>query len=105
MLAPLTAVRFNASKSSIKCTEAAAVNAVCLVSDVGPYSRFCALDDNLKWLLCRKPSDWRDKIKALVLDADLRKTMAGHIRRTAEEHFEQGKLMALWEAAFASVTQ
>ena len=103
MLAPLQNVRFNLSKSSIKMTEAAAVNAVCLVSDVGPYSRFCALSDDLKWLLCRSPKDWREKIKTLVLDETFRKDMAARIRRTAEEHFEQRKLMTLWQAAFESV--
>jgi glycosyltransferase involved in cell wall biosynthesis len=101
-LAPLQDIRFNRSKSSIKMTEAAAINAVCLVSDVGPYRRFCDLNPGLSWLLCRKPQDWYDKLKALVLDAELRATMALQVRKTAEEHFEQSKLMPLWREAFSA---
>src|ERR1035437_5006466 len=93
VLAPLAEVRFNLSKSNIKVLEASAINAVCLMSDVGPYARFCALDVDLNWLLCRTAQHWKEKIKALVLDADLRLEMARNIRDTAEEHFEQGKLM------------
>ena len=111
VLAPLDDARFNRSKSSIKVTEAAAIGAVCLMSDVGPYSRFCALADppghpregDLSWLLCRTSNDWKDKLRDLVLNADLRAEMAQRIRRTAEEHFEQGKLMELWRQAFAAV--
>jgi hypothetical protein len=84
-------------------TEAAAINAVCLVSDVGPYSRFCALNKDLSFLLCRTPRDWQEKIRTLVLDDAFRKDMAWRIRRTAEEHFEQRKLMILWKQAFDSV--
>lgn len=105
VLAPLDDVRFNRSKSSIKCTEAAAINAVCLVSDVGPYARFCGLSDDLHWLLCRSPKDWKEKLTALVQDDTLRQEMAKRVRRTAEEHFEQGKLMGLWREAFEKVMQ
>jgi len=102
-LAPLTEARFNNSKSNIKAIESAAINAVCLMSDVGPYTRFCELSDDLDWLLCRSTEHWKEKIKALVLDAGLRKDMAARIRRVAEEHFEQGKLVGLWKDAFIAV--
>jgi hypothetical protein len=101
VLAPLDDVRFNRSKSWPKVVESAAVHAVCLMSPVGPYNTFAAYDSELKWLLCRSSVDWKEKIKALVLDEALRKEKAALIRQVCIEHLEQDKLMPKWQEAFA----
>jgi glycosyltransferase involved in cell wall biosynthesis len=102
-MAPLADVRFNRSKSSIKMVESAAIGIPCVASDVGPYRRFCDLDKRLEWLMCRTSQHWKEKIKALVLDKDLRDELAGVMRSVTEEHFEQRKLMTLWQQAFQEV--
>jgi len=101
VLAPLDDVRFNRSKSNIKFLEASAIGAVALGSPVGPYKNFCSLNPaELNWLLCRNSDEWYEKIKALVLDADLRKEKAQQLRKTAEEHFEQSKIIGKWHEVF-----
>jgi glycosyltransferase involved in cell wall biosynthesis len=105
VLAPLDDNRFNRSKSNIKILEASAIGAVCLVSPVAPYSNFCSLNPELKWLQCYGKKDWRDKIRDLVMDRELRVDMAAKIRRTAEEHFEQGKQSQKWMRLFESMLQ
>jgi len=104
-IAPLADVRFNRSKSEIKMVESAAIGIPCVVSDVGPYRRFCDFDERLKFLLCRSSNDWKEKIKELVLNPELREEMAGAMRLVTERHFEQRKLMELWTEAFTEVMQ
>jgi len=72
-LAPLVDNRFNRSKSNIKMLEAAALQIPCLVSEVQPYTEFCALgDDDVKWLVCRHPRDWKNKLNVLVNEPERR---------------------------------
>ncbi len=103
VLAPLDDCRFNRSKSAIKFLEAAAIGAPCLMSAVGPYRSVCELDSSLKWLLCRTSEDWKQKIKALVVDAGLRQEMARHCRRVAEDNFEQSKIAVQWMTVFENL--
>jgi glycosyltransferase involved in cell wall biosynthesis len=103
MIAPLADIRFNNSKSNIRVLEAAAVGAVCLMSDVGSFARFCTLNSDLNWLLCRTPQHWYEKLRELIVNAQLRGVMATRIRRTALEHFEQKQVMSYWKAAFEAV--
>ena len=105
VLAPLDDARFNRSKSHPKVVESAAINAVCLMSPVGPYNTFTSLHPDLPWLLCHNSGEWKNKIKELVLDAELRKNMAALVRQVAREHFEQDKLADLWREAFEAVVQ
>jgi len=104
-LAPLDNVRFNRSKSGLKALEAAAIGAVCLMSPVKPYEDICNLSTETKWLLCRSPQQWRDKIKALVEDESLRKQMAEALRKVVAENFAQDKLMPKWHDVFSYVTE
>ena len=105
VLAPLDSCRFNNSKSNIKMLEASAIGAPCLASDFGPYRNFCELSPDLGWLLCKTTSDWKNKIRELVLNEERRIEMAARMRRVAEEHFEQGKLISKWIEVFEGLVQ
>jgi len=100
ILAPLDECRFNNSKSNIKFLEAAAIGSVCLGSPVGPYREFCSKSPDLNWLLCNSPTAWKEKIRALVLDAELRARMARETRIVAEAHYNQINMSKKWMRLF-----
>lgn len=95
LLAPLEDGRFNKSKSNIKILETAAVGAVCLVSDVQPYSDFFRLAKT-QWPVCRTRLDWREKLLALVNDPKLRQEQAAEIRRVAKQWYDIQNIKEMW---------
>ena len=101
-LAPLEDNRFNRSKSNIKMLEAGALSIPILISDVQPYTEFCALGD-LNWLKCSAPIQWKNKLTALINDAELRKTYGERIRRVSQQWFDIKKLKDNWIHAIQAV--
>ena len=104
-LAPLMDNRFNRSKSNIKMLEAAALGIPILVSYVQPYDEFCALDTHLRWLLCSKEIQWKNKLRSLIADAALRKFYAERVRSVAETWFNIEKLKDNWVHALQTAHQ
>lgn len=95
-LAPLTDNRFNRSKSNIKMLEAAALNIPILVSPVQPYDEFCALHPDLRWLMCSTELQWKNKLRELIQDSELRKAKAQQIRSIALKYFDIKNIKDLW---------
>jgi glycosyltransferase involved in cell wall biosynthesis len=103
-LAPLEETRFNHSKSAIKIYEAAAVGIPILVSPVGPYAEFCALDSELSYLQCSSRTQWKTKIKELAAEPERRDYYAQRMKKVVEDHFDIRKVAHQWEAVFDRVS-
>lgn len=103
-LAPLDDNRFNRSKSNIKMLEAGALGIPILISSVQPYEEFCALGD-LNWLKCDTAIQWKNKLSALINDADMRKMYGERIKRVSQQWFDIKKLKDNWIHAFQTVMQ
>ena len=71
-----------------------------VASDVGPYREY--VDDGVTGFLVRSESEWIDRIRMLVEDADLREQMGAAAREKARRHTIQAG-WRLWESAFRSV--
>lgn len=100
-LAPLLDNRFNRSKSNIKMLEAAALMIPCLVSEVQPYTEFCALgDDDVKWLVCRKAKDWKDKLNILINEPDRRDAIGRKMYDIAYRFFNAKNIGHHYQYAF-----
>lgn len=103
-LAPLFDNRFNKSKSNIKMLEAAAIKIPCLVSDVQPYNEFCSLGgDDLKWLLCRRASDWKTKLTVLINEPERREFLGNKMYEIADKYFNANVIKNNWLHCFNKV--
>lgn len=100
-IAPLENNRFNRSKSNIKMLEAAALGIPCLVSDVQPYNEFCSLGGKeLKWLLCTKKSEWKEKIRELIKKQELRELYGKLMYDTAFKYYNAANIAENWKYVF-----
>ena len=105
-MAPLDDNRFNRSKSCIKLLEAAAVKIPCLVSNVRPYSDFCALGGKeLEWLVCNMKSEWRSKLEMLIEDVDRRKSMADLTYDIAKKYYSADIIAENWKYAIRTAAE
>lgn len=73
-LAPLTDAKFNRSKSNVKWLEYSAVKVPCVASRVYPYAR--SIEDGVTGFLAEGETEWYEKLRTLILDADLRRRVA-----------------------------
>lgn len=87
-LAPIVASEFNASKSYLKPLEYAALGIPCVASDFGPYREFVV--HGVTGFLASKRSHWRNYIRELAADADLRESMGAKARELAAQHTMEG---------------
>ena len=70
-LAPIEETLFNAAKSENKWTEAALCKVVTAASDFGAFQD--VIKDGETGVLCKNGEEWYQKLKNLVVDADLRR--------------------------------
>lgn len=99
-LAPLEDTLFTRSKSYIKALEYGALGIPVIASDVGPYKEY--VEDGVTGFLVRKESEWVDRIRLLVEDADLRLKMGAAGREKARKHtIQEG--YGQWETVFRSL--
>jgi len=87
-LAPIASSKFNESKSYLKCLEYAAMGIPVVASDFGPYPEFVV--DGVTGFLVKTEKQWRDRIRELVADRDLRETMGAKARELAAQHTIEG---------------
>jgi glycosyltransferase involved in cell wall biosynthesis len=99
-LAPIASTEFNESKSYLKALEYAAMGIPCIASDFGPYPQFIV--DGVTGFLVKNPRQWRDRIRELAADADLRESMGAKARELAAQHTIEGN-WTRWRDAYASV--
>ena len=83
-IAPLANTTFNAAKSAIKFYEAAALKVPTLAQRTGPYAD--EIIDGDTGFLFEQPTDFVEKLEALVKDADLREKMGQHAYDWVREH-------------------
>jgi glycosyltransferase involved in cell wall biosynthesis len=90
--------------SCIKMLEAAALKVPCVSSDVQPYREFAELGgEDLKWLLCRTPAEWTDRIVTLVNEPERRKELGEKMYRVAERFYNAKTLVENWRRVFNKV--
>jgi glycosyltransferase involved in cell wall biosynthesis len=99
-LAPITSSVFNESKSPLKALEYAAMGIPVIASDFGPYPEFVV--HGVTGFLAKRDKDWRDYIRELVADADLRESMGKKARELAAQHTIEGNWHR-WAAAYQEV--
>lgn len=97
-LAPLRPSPFNASKSAIRCLEAAALGIPVVASDFGPYAEF--VQNGSTGFLCKFDYHWTGALREL-LDPFLRREMGRNARALAAEWTIE-KQAHLWEAALCN---
>jgi glycosyltransferase involved in cell wall biosynthesis len=103
-LAPLEQNKFNLSKSNIKALEAAAIKIPCVMSDVAEYRKFCYHSPVLrKTVLAEYRNDWKNKIKALILDAELRKVVGEEMYRIAYTYYNVFKTAERYKELYSSL--
>lgn len=103
-VAPLEDNRFNRSKSNIKMMEAASISVPCLASDVQPYNEFCSLGgDDLKWLLCRTRTDWKNKLNILVNEPERREELGRKSYDVVKKFFDIEIIKNNWLYVFHKV--
>ena len=99
-LAPIEATQFNESKSYLKALEYGALGIPVIASDFGPYREFVV--DGVTGFLVGKEKQWRDRIRLLAADADLRESMGAKARELAAQHTIEGN-WDKWAAAYRSL--
>jgi glycosyltransferase involved in cell wall biosynthesis len=99
-LAPIASTEFNMSKSPLKALEYAAMGIPCIASDFGPYRDFVV--DGVTGFLVSKEKQWRDRIRELAADANLRESMGAKARELAARHTIEGNYHK-WAAAYQEV--
>jgi glycosyltransferase involved in cell wall biosynthesis len=83
-LAPIINGAFNESKSHLKALEYGALGIPVIASDFGPYREYVI--DGVTGFLVSTPKQWREKIRLLAADADLRESMGAKAREQAAQH-------------------
>jgi len=96
-LAPIESSTFNLCKSNLKCLEYAALGIPVVASDFLPYQGFVRHGET--GFLVRTRKQWREAIRNLVADADLRESMGQAARELAAQHTIEGNWHK-WAAAF-----
>jgi glycosyltransferase involved in cell wall biosynthesis len=87
-LAPLAPEKFNESKSWLKCLEYGALGIPVIASDFGPYHDYVI--DGVTGFLVKSKPQWRDRLRMLASDADLRESMGQKAREQAAQHTIEG---------------
>lgn len=98
MIAPLRAHVFNASKSALRCLEAAMLGIPVVASDYGPYASFVKHGET--GFLVKRDHEWGRYLAQLVNDPAMREEMGANARRqaadwTIESHSEDWKKVLL----------
>lgn len=88
-IAPLANTAFNQAKSAIKFYEAAALKVPTLAQRTGPYAD--EIIDGDTGYLFDQPTDFVEKLEALVKDADLRAKMGQRAHDWVREHRDAAK--------------
>ena len=99
-LAPLSGAEFNRSKSYIKALEYAALGIPVIATDMEPYRDFVI--DGVTGFLVTKEKEWRDRLRMLASDTDLRETMGAKAREHAAAYTME-KNWVLWDQAYRTL--
>lgn len=99
-LAPIAGSKFNECKSYLKALEYAAMGIPVIASDFGPYPEFVV--DGVTGFLVKTEKQWRDRIRELVADKELRETMGAKARELAAQHTIEGNWRK-WADAYEEI--
>lgn len=99
-IAPLRGSAFNQSKSAIKALEFAALGIPVVASDETPYRDFVV--DGVTGFLVSRDHEWRDRLRDLINDADMREEMGRRAKeRAAAWTIQTG--WKLWADAYSTL--
>jgi glycosyltransferase involved in cell wall biosynthesis len=84
-IAPITNNIFNAAKSENKWVEAALVKVPTVASNYGAFKK--VINNGKTGLLCNTTEDWYNQLKTLILDRNLRKTIAENAFDVCKEKY------------------
>lgn len=90
MLAPLRAHVFNASKSALRCLEAAMLGIPVVASDYGPYAGFVRHGET--GYLVKRDHEWGRYLTQLVNDEAMRTEMGANARKQAADWTIEGNI-------------
>ena len=88
-LAPIVSSDFNESKSYLKPLEYAAMGIPVVASNFGPYKEF-VIDGVTGFLVGDREIEWKNAIRELVANPDLRESMGIKARELAAQHTFEG---------------
>lgn len=88
MIAPLRAHPFNASKSALRCLEAAMLGIPVVASDYGPYASF--VQHGITGFLVKRDHEWGRYLTQLVNDEAMRDEMGAAARKQAADWTVEG---------------
>lgn len=101
-IAPLSDHPFNGGKSPLKALEYAALGIPVIASDHPVYREFVV--DGVTGFLCRTQEDWRDRMRLLLADAELRESMGAKARELAAQHTVE-RNWNRWAQAYAGLLE
>jgi len=102
ILAPLSPVAFNESKSSLRILESWGMMAVPIASDFGPYQ---IIDQNINGLKIKDDYEWVEAMEMVCRYHTHRFSMAisGRLRLEAQYNWDRFECRKAWNEAFASI--
>lgn len=100
-IAPVTDSFFNYSKSNIKWLEYSALGIPAVCSRVYPYAK--SVEDGVTGYLASTTDEWYEKLRALVLDADLRKQIGQQAQAHVWQEWSYRTHAPKWAAALSAV--
>lgn len=104
-IAPLEKNKFNLSKSSIKLLEASALGIPCVATKIGSYTKFAQNSKMLpKYTMAETKSDWKRKIRDLVLSKELRLEVGAEMMRVGKENYNIVDTVKKWGTIFEEIT-
>jgi glycosyltransferase involved in cell wall biosynthesis len=100
-LAPLPDGTWERFKCGFKVINYMAAGIPPVASDVGEHHYI--VQDWENGLLCKKESEWKEKLRALILDEELRDRIGSNARRTAERKYSLATNVRLLEKELAKI--
>lgn len=100
-IAPLQDSLFNRSKSSNKYLEYTALGLPVIASDLEPFAR--VIEPGVTGLLAKSLGDWRDHLRTLIENPDLRLEIARAAQETVRQNWLLGDHAHKWPQTYAAI--
>ena len=98
-IAPISKIKFNDCRSSIKWLEYSALKMATVATDYGPYERDC--EDGATALLVKEKDEWYGALSKLLEDAQARKGLGERAYRKAKRYYDLDVVVDQWVGVFS----